>query len=300
VGLFKGRRKKGQQDSVADQAASMDDERGSRPPESGGDAPHESDSPPERPERANEPSTPAGDGSTEQPTEKLGQPDDTERGTGVEDDAEQPQATGTAPAAAAEPTGQAPVKVCPNCAVQERTTGEFCPHCGAPYHRKPRGLKRLSKRAKIIVGAVILVLLLAGGATAAVLKVQHDNDAKAEKNREEAAARQRAQQAAQAERERKADEQVQVALRRNIVKELQKAVTKDARGQVNDGLLDGPIKRTSCDPVGGGNVDDLTARTGKFECIAVNKENGDGTAEGYRFSATINYEELSYSWHLGS
>jgi hypothetical protein len=45
---------------------------------------------------------------------------------------------------------------------------------------------------------------------------------------------------------------------------------------------------------------DLDALTGTFECIAVNKKNTDGSSEGYRFASTINWNEGSYSWHLGS
>ncbi len=63
--------------------------------------------------------------------------------------------------------------------------------------------------------------------------------------------------------------------------------------------LTGPILSASCTPLGGGSADDLTSLTGTFECIAVNKENVDGTSSGYRFSATINSNK-DYTWHLGS
>jgi len=33
--------------------------------------------------------------------------------------------------------------------------------------------------------------------------------------------------------------------------------------------------------------------------MAVNKKNADGSTEGYRFSATINWGK-DYTWHLGS
>jgi hypothetical protein len=29
------------------------------------------------------------------------------------------------------------------------------------------------------------------------------------------------------------------------------------------------------------------------------KTNSDGTSEGYRYSATVNYDDGSYTWHLG-
>lgn len=80
---------------------------------------------------------------------------------------------------------------------------------------------------------------------------------------------------------------------------LEESVLKDAKSRVGKGVLDGPITRASCTPLGGGSTDDLTAITGTFECIAVNKTEADGSESDYRFSATVNWNEASYSWHLG-
>jgi hypothetical protein len=55
-----------------------------------------------------------------------------------------------------------------------------------------------------------------------------------------------------------------------------------------------------CDPVGGGNLSNLDAHTGRYSCLAYNKKNDDGTIEGYGFTATVNYEKFSYQWHLGN
>jgi hypothetical protein len=76
-------------------------------------------------------------------------------------------------------------------------------------------------------------------------------------------------------------------------------VTKDATKDVNLGLIDGPVLRTECNPTGGTGTSDLTASSADFSCLAVNKENADGTASGYRFSASVNYDDYSYTWHLG-
>jgi hypothetical protein len=78
------------------------------------------------------------------------------------------------------------------------------------------------------------------------------------------------------------------------------SILKDAESRVTKGVLTGPITRASCTPLGGGSSDDLTAITGTFQCIAVNKTEADGSSSGYRFSATVNWNEASYSWHLGS
>jgi len=91
-------------------------------------------------------------------------------------------------------------KVCPHCSVLEHTSGDFCPHCGTPYAhalaetspKKPSGFSRLIHQPKVWEVTVVVVglfVLLAGGATATALKIDHDN--KLEAKREEAAARKR-------------------------------------------------------------------------------------------------------------
>jgi hypothetical protein len=160
----------------------------------------------------------------------------------------------------------------------------------------------LSKRTKVIAAVVAGVVLIGGGATAAVLKIQHDNEV--EEDREQAA-REEEERQRQAEREQRREEREQAALddverfgRQVLVKDLQKSITKDANEQVAAGLLDGPILRTVCTPVGGGS-EDLSEPTGKYECLAVTEESPDGTARGYSYGATINYEKYSYTWRLG-
>jgi hypothetical protein len=199
-----------------------------------------------------------------------------------------------------EASADAPVRVCRKCSTQSLTAGEYCPHCGASFVRRRR---RLGRRGIVI--AVAVLLLLAGGATAGIIaKTNHDNAVKAEQARK-LAAEQAAADAARkrAEAKRKTDQAVhdlQVSFRKDLIRALQKSVTKDAEKDVSDGVLDGPILRTECTPVGGGNVDNLAEHTGNYSCLAITKVNGDGTASGYGFSATVNYDSGSYTWHLGN
>lgn len=203
-----------------------------------------------------------------------------------------------------------PAKVCPACSVIEHTRGAFCPHCGTPYDRTRRR-RRPSRRVTLVVLA--LLVLLAGGGVATAMIVQHDNDVKAQHAREARARRQaqerhraalaqaaadRAADAARRAREAKDDGERQI--RRSLVNELRKAITKDARGRVSDGLLEGPIYGTQCDPIGGGNASNLDAHTGRYSCLAYNTKNDDGTIEGYGFSATVNFDKFTYQWHLGN
>jgi hypothetical protein len=208
---------------------------------------------------------------------------------------------------------ESPSKVCPRCSVVERTLGAFCPHCGTPYQRVERAKHRraFSKRTKVVLFATVLVLLGGGSATGVVLKHNHDQTVK---EKREAAARKkkleeqrRAQEAAdaqQAAEEAQAAQEAEDALtrklRRSLVADLRKSIKKDAESRVAQGLLEGPILGVQCDPVGGGNLSNLDAKTGKYSCIAYNTENPDGTIEGYGFSATVNYETFAYQWHLGN
>lgn len=194
---------------------------------------------------------------------------------------------------------QLPVRICRKCSVQSRTGSDRCPNCGSSYLR---GLRRFSKRTRMLVVVVPLVLLLLGGGAAAALKIRHDNNV--EQEGEKQAARD-LEERQEREREQEAEEDLQaeqdkseIRSRRDLVKGLEKAVTKDAKESVDDGLLEGPILLTQCDVLSG-ELEDLSTEKGRFECLAANVENDDGTIEGYRYSGTIDYDELTYSWRLG-
>jgi cell division protein FtsB len=195
-----------------------------------------------------------------------------------------------------------PVRVCPKCSTQSRTAGEFCPHCGASF---VRGRRKMSRKAKRILAA-IAVLVLAGAGTATAMKISSDKKAERERKaqiaeereeqerREEAAAR-----AEEEEREaQEALDDIERDARKDLEKGLRKSIKEDAEEKVAEGLLDGPVLSVSCDPVGGGR-DDLTSRTGKYDCLAVTEISGSGTMRGYSYHGTINYKKFSWSWGLG-
>jgi hypothetical protein len=203
-------------------------------------------------------------------------------------------------------SSEPPTRVCSRCSTQSQSAGTFCPHCGASYLKRRRRPGR-----KAIFAVVAAVLILAGAGTGVGLKVKDDR----EQDREQAAeARQQAERereveaqevADAAEAERVARRQAKLAaesaerkIRKSIIRQMQGSITKDARERVSDGYLDGPIKYTSCDPLGGGSVDDLTALTTTFDCIAVNEELGGGRVSGYGFAATVNWDKGSWTWQL--
>jgi predicted RNA-binding Zn-ribbon protein involved in translation (DUF1610 family) len=205
---------------------------------------------------------------------------------------------------------QTPVRVCPRCSVQSKTAGNFCPNCGASYIARA-GWLRSHKRIVLILAGL---LVLAGAGTGIVLGVQHADQVKAEqaaadevkKKESDAAAEAKkresdaAQAAASAAAAKQAADAAKRMVRKTIVTALEDSVLKDAQSRVTEGVLTGPITLASCTALGGGSTDDLTAITGTFQCIAVNKTNADGSQSGYRFSATVNWDDASYTWHLGS
>lgn len=228
-----------------------------------------------------------------------------------------PNVSGAEPAtegmAQVEPSSLYPqLKVCRKCSVQTETSGDFCPNCGTSFPARSRKI-RFSKRTIVILS---IVLLLISGGSAIALSVQHASQVAAEqeraavvaaekKEREAEEEKQEAEAKAVADREKAAQEAAEAAdnmeraVRLLTVTSLEESVLKDAKERVDEGVLTGPVLRASCTPLGGGSTDDLTAITGTFKCIAVNEEHDDGTASGYRFSATVNWDEGSYSWNLG-
>lgn len=193
-------------------------------------------------------------------------------------------------------------RVCSKCSVQSASTGDFCPNCGRSYQR--RGV---SRRTRVIVGLVLAAVVLGAGTTGAVAKVRHNHAAKTAQAAADARAAKLAKEKAKAKvaaaRKRAAKRAANNAERLDrhaAVKQMEQSITKDARKDVASGVLDGPILYSTCDPLGGGSTDDLTALTTTFSCLAVNKKNNDGTVSGYSFHATQNWTTGSYSWGLGN
>lgn len=194
-------------------------------------------------------------------------------------------------------------KICRKCSVQSLTLGGYCPSCGTPYIAQRR-FANVNKRIVLIAAAVLIVVIAGIGIT---VNIQHTNQVNAEQAAAASAAEAENKRQAEATRAaaaataaKQAADTSKRAQRKVIITALEDSVLKDAESRVTKGVLEGPITRASCTPLGGGSSDDLTAITGTFQCIAVNKTEPDGSSSGYRFSATVNWNDASYSWHLGS
>jgi hypothetical protein len=166
-----------------------------------------------------------------------------------------------------------------------------------PY--PPVSGRGLNKRVIFACAAAVIVLVVAG--VGLVLKNRHDTDvnnaaiASTSSSKAAAAASSSAAAAARVQQETDAKR----AERASAVTEIEASIKTMAEKQVADGLYDGPILSVSCDPLGGGSTDDLTAKTTVFDCFAATKDNGDGTMTGKKYHATMNWDTQNYTYGLG-
>lgn len=114
-----------------------------------------------------------------------------------------------------------------------------------------------------------------------------------------AAAAAKAAADAEADRIRRANE-AKIADRNAGIKEMEATIKDFAEKQGREGLFDGPVLSVSCDPVGGGKTDDLTAETTIFECFAAVNIESDGTMTGKKYHATMNWDTGNYTYGLGA
>jgi len=84
------------------------------------------------------------------------------------------------------------------------------------------------------------------------------------------------------------------------------SITGDAREREARGDLDGPIRRTQCDPFPPSTVRadpqvDLSQSHGVYECVAVTGEaprsaRSSGVISGYPFRAAVDFKDGTYAW----
>lgn len=165
------------------------------------------------------------------------------------------------------------------------------------------------ERRKLWIAVVVAVLVLASVTVGAVV-VKRSNDARAAsevaaeealRSSEARAAEEAAMVAQQEEAARREAEAAAERVQRTVmVAEVEESVKKMAETHAADGRLDGPILSVTCSPVDGGSVDELDQVTTVFECFAANRDNGDGTQNGYRYNATMNWTTGRYTYGLGA
>jgi hypothetical protein len=206
---------------------------------------------------------------------------------------------------------EAPTRRCNACGAEARTRFEQCPTCGTSYFARP---PRLSRRARWVLGGALVVL----AAAALAILVPRIDESKRDRAVAERAAT-RAQLAAQRVRlvaeqrphrgrgdtrdDLTAGAAERLAARAALVRDVEAAITGDARARVAAGRLSGRVRETQC---GQGRRDltrddrDLSKRIGRYDCVAVT---GDATRDGASvaafgvpFVAAVDFRRGTYVW----
>jgi hypothetical protein len=160
-------------------------------------------------------------------------------------------------------------------------------------------------RGKIALGA-LAVALVAGGTIALIGPgIERGKSSRAEKERA-------AQAKFLAEKRRRLREQGRpmterlprgtdtVRSRRELVRAVERSITRDARARARRGELGGPVLGTGCaiePPSQRVRERDLRVPAATYDCLAVTHRDPEGQLEvGDPFRATVRYRDFSYTW----
>lgn len=161
---------------------------------------------------------------------------------------------------------------------------------------------RRRKRAPIVVGVVLAVLLAAGGGLF-IHKYQTEQNAAAEQAELEAQAKEEEAEAAALRRAEvsKANADYQKKKTREAaVEDIEASIEDMAREHIAEGLIEGPtVLDVKCTPVAGGSSEPLLQESTTFECFVSTEEFGDGTQSGHYYNAVKNWTTGTYTFGLG-
>jgi hypothetical protein len=210
---------------------------------------------------------------------------------------------------------EVPLRTCPHCGFEERSTRERCTRCGRSVLVRAPRLRGRKRTYAIWGGGAALVV-----AVAAIALVLSDVSSDREKRN---AAKEAKAVAAEKVRLRRiqaphrgearelrpapgASNQTVLAARAALVRDAEASITRDAQARDRAGELKGPIARTECGPLLKAKdavPDDriLSKSIGRYDCVAV-KRNITGEAGqsvgrlGFAFVAALDFERFTYVW----
>ena len=164
---------------------------------------------------------------------------------------------------------------------------------------------------KIALGALAVLAVLGVAAALIVPEIEEGKGERAEQERQNDAAYEAAKQKRLA-REGKAhtgngtppSEPASPAeerrARRELVHDLERAITTDARGRVRRGNLEGPILATKCEinpPSQRPLERDLSVRRMEYDCLAIKSRSPTGQfVTGHSFEAVVDYRRFRFTW----
>ncbi|MBI5106528.1 MAG: hypothetical protein HZB46_16345 [Solirubrobacterales bacterium] len=211
-------------------------------------------------------------------------------------------------------TQETPLRTCPECGEQERTTWERCRHCGTSYFATPKATVRRRRLRAAGAGVIVAIALVAAGVLA--LRDADDRRARERADSKQAVAALRARLARIQAPHRGAAPELrppagsssarQLQARAALVSAVEASITRDARGRAQAGELDGPIAETVCGPLTKSKEaipDDrvLAKQVGRYDCVAVKRpivdESGAQVASlGHPFVAALDFKTYKYTW----
>jgi branched-chain amino acid transport system permease protein len=195
----------------------------------------------------------------------------------------------------------APLRRCPNCGLDARTHFERCRACGTSYfQRRPR----LSRRARVAIAALVAIAL-----AVLVPRVEHGAQDRVATNRA-AQRKQVARELARIIAEQRphrarvgtrddvhAPTAARLAARRRLVRDVERAITRDARGR---GVV---VSATECGPLRRDlprDELDLSKPIGRYDCVAVTsavRQRGTVVGElGIPFVAAVRFPRGRFTW----
>jgi hypothetical protein len=210
---------------------------------------------------------------------------------------------------------EAPMRTCPHCGFEERSTRERCTRCGrSVLVRAPR--LRGRRRTYVIWGGAAAAVVAVAVIALVLNNVVSDRDKRDRAEAKKAVAAEKARlkviqaphrgSAVELRPAADASEQMVLAARAALVRDVEASITRDAQGRDRAGELKGPISRTECGPLLKAKdavPDDriLSKPIGRYDCVAVKRsvtgEAGQSVGRlGYAFVAALDFKRYTYVW----
>ena len=212
-------------------------------------------------------------------------------------------------------TTEAPLRSCPHCGFEERSTRERCTRCGrSVLIRAPR--LRGRRRTYVIWGGAAAAVVVVAVIALVLNKVVSDRnkrdeakavkDVAAEKVRLKRIQAPHRGSAVELRPAAGASDQTVLAARAALVRDVEGSITRDAQARDRAGELQGPIQRTECGPLLKAKdavPDDriLSKSIGRYDCVAVKRsvtgEAGQSVGRlGFAFVAALDFKRYTYVW----
>jgi hypothetical protein len=210
---------------------------------------------------------------------------------------------------------EVPLRTCPHCGFEERSSRERCTRCGkSVLIRAPR--LRGRKRAYVIWGGAAAAVVVVAVVALVLNSVVSDRDKRTAAADAKAAAAEKVRlkriqaphrgSATQLLPPANASPQSVLAARAALVRDVEARITTDAQGRDRRGELQGPIARTDCGPLlkaKNAVPDDriLSKPVGRYDCVAIKRSiTGDAGQSvgslGYAFVVALDFKKFTYVW----